>query len=224
VFGLKRFLLVVVVLAILAAVSWRYATGWRPAPETFAVQGVDVDEANGVIEWNVVAGEGADFAYATATHGAGHRDRRFEDNWQGVAAAGLRRGAVHVWSLCAPGIDQANAFNTVVPRDLSALPAAMDFDFAEGCEARPERDALIGEVRRAVATIEAHTGKPVLLRVSRRFEREYDLSSALRRPVWAAGLFLKPDYAARPWRMWRASDIRRIDGIEGPVNWNVAAS
>jgi lysozyme len=35
---------------------------------------------------------------------------------------------------------------------------------------------------------------------------------------------LKPDYTARPWRMWRASDFRRIDGIEGPVNWDVVAS
>jgi lysozyme len=24
--------------------------------------------------------------------------------------------------------------------------------------------------------------------------------------------------------MWRASDFRRIDGIEGPVNWDVVAS
>jgi lysozyme len=221
--GFTRFLLVVAVLAVLAAFGWRYATQWRPAVETFAVQGVDVDEADGAIEWQVVAGEGADFAYAAATHGR-QRDRRFEENWQGMAAAGLRRGAVHVWSLCANGVDQANAFNTLVPRDLSALPVAIDFDFAEECATRPERDALIDEVKRAATIVEAHTGKPVLLRVSRRFEKDYDLSSALPRPIWATGSFLRPDYAARPWRMWRASDIRRIDGIEGPVNWNVAAS
>ena len=31
----------------------------------------------------------------------------------------------------------------------------------------------------------------------------------------------KPDYAARPWRMWRASDFRRVEGVEGPVHWDV---
>ncbi len=141
-----------------------------------------------------------------------------------MAAAGLRRGAVHVWSLCENAVDQANAFNTTVPRDDNALPAAIDFDYAEGCEALPERDALVADVRHAASLIEAHTGKPVLLRVSRRFEGDYDLASALPRPIWASGNFLRPDYAERPWRMWRASDIRRIDGIDGPVNWDVAAS
>ena len=55
-------------------------------------------------------------------------------------------------------------------------------------------------------------------------DRDYDLAGALPRPIWAIGNFLEPGYAARGWRMWRASDIRRIDGIEGPVNWDVAAS
>lgn len=223
-FVFRRFLLIFVVLCVLAAVGWRAATHWHPAVEKFPVQGVDVGEVNGAIEWKVVAGAGADFGYAVATYGAGRRDRRFEENWQAMAAAGLRRGAVHVWSLCAPAVDQANAFNTMVPRDPGALPATIDFDYAEGCEARPERVALVENVTRAARIIEAHTGKPVLLRVSRRFERDYDLASALPRPIWAIGNFLEPGYAARGWRMWRASDIRRIDGIEGPVNWDVAAS
>jgi lysozyme len=49
------------------------------------------------------------------------------------------------------------------------------------------------------------------------------LSAALPRPVWAMANLLKPDYAARPWRIWRASNFRRVEGIEGPVNWDVVA-
>ncbi|OWK28210.1 GH25 family lysozyme [Sphingomonas mucosissima] len=223
-FSARRFLLIIAVLAVLGAFAWREAVRWRPASETFAVQGVDVGEANGPVEWKVVAGAGADFAYANATYGARRRDRRFEENWQNMAAAGLRRGAVHVWSLCEPGVDQANAFNTMVPREDDALPVVIDFDYAEGCGTRPERQALIDDVKHAATLIEAHTGKPVLLRVSRAFEDDYELSGAVPRPIWATGNFFKPYYAARPWRMWRASNIHRIDGIVGPVNWNVAAS
>ncbi|SEJ09803.1 lysozyme [Sphingomonas sp. OV641] len=223
-FRVRRFLLIFAVLAVVGAFAWREAVRWRPASEKFAVQGVDVGEANGAVEWKVVAGGGADFAYAIATYGARRRDARFEENWQNMAGAGLRRGAVHIWSLCEPGIDQANAFNTMVPRDDAALPAAIDFHYAEGCTNRPERQVLIEEVKRAADLIEAHTGKPVLLRVSRDFEKDYELADALPRPIWAMGNFFMPDYAARPWRMWRASDVRRIDGIMGPVNWNVAAS
>lgn len=222
--AVRRFLLIFAVLAVLGAFAWRQAVQWRPASESYAVQGVDVGEADGAVEWKVVAGGGADFAYANATYGARHRDARFEDNWRGMAGAGLRRGAVHVWSLCEPGVDQANAFNTMVPRTDTALPVAIDFHFDEGCTMRPERQALIDEVKQAATLIEAHTGKPVLLRVSRDFENEYELTAAVPRPVWALGNFFKPDYAARGWRMWRASDVRRIDGVTGPVNWNVAAS
>jgi lysozyme len=222
-YGLGRIVLILLSVGLIGVGAWQGATRWRPSSETFAVQGVDVDEANGAIEWPVVAGAGADFAYATATHGAQQRDRRFEENWRGIAAAGLRRGAVHVWSLCQPAVDQANAFNTMVPRDDAALPAAIDLDYAEGCDARPERAAVVADVRRAAALIEAHMGKPVLLRVSRRFEGDYDLASALPRTIWASANFFSPDYAARPWRMWRASDMRRMDGIDGPVNWDVAA-
>ena len=75
----------------------------------------------------------------------------------------------------------------------------------------------------AAKRIEAHTGAPVLLKLAADVEDDYRLSEALKRNLWLGGNFLPPAYAARPWRMWQASDIRRIDGVEGPVNWDVAA-
>ena len=71
--------------------------------------------------------------------------------------------------------------------------------------------------------VETHTGKPVMLRVGRAIEARYRLTGAIERPVWAIADAFPPAYAARPWRLWRASDIRRIGGIEGPVNWDVVA-
>lgn len=222
-YGLGRLAVILLAIGVLGAAGWRAAAHWRPSVETYAVQGIDVSETNGPVEWPVVNGSGADFAYATATRGAKQRDGLFEENWSGIAAAGMRRGAVHVWSLCEPAVDQANAFNTTVPRDDADLPAAIDLDYADGCTARPDRAALINDIEQAATIIEAHIGKPVLLRVSRRLERDYDLASALPRTIWASGNFFAPDYTARPWRMWRASDMHRIDGIKGPVNWDVAA-
>ena len=221
-YGLGRIVLVLMALALAAVGVWRYAVRWQPSHTDYPVQGVDVSEANGAIDWKMVAGAGADFAYAAATHGR-QRDRAFEANWAAIEGAGLRRGAVHVWSLCVPGDDQADAFNTLVPTDDAALPVAIDVSYSDGCDTRPERKALLDDLTRAAQMIENHMGKPVLLRVSRAVERDYSLSAGLPRPVWAMRNFLSPDYAARPWRMWRASDMRRVDGIEGPANWDVAA-
>ena len=221
--GLGRTILILLAIGVAGVAAWQSAIRWHPSIERYPVQGVDVSERDGTIDWNAAAAAGADFGYAVATRGATGRDRAFEANWQAIEAAGLRRGAVHVYSLCQPAIAQANAFNTVVPRDAGALPAAVDLNEDDGCAARPDRAALIGDIARFATIVEAHMGKPMLLRIARPIEARYRLSEALPRNIWAMGNFLSPRYAARPWRMWRASDIRRIDGVEGPVNWDVAA-
>jgi lysozyme len=215
--------------AILAALGmagiggWHWATGWAPARADWPLQGIDLPAEAGEVEWGTVRAAGADFAYLTATTGSDRRASDFEGHWNALPAHGLRRGAVHVYSLCQPAAAQANAFNTTVPRAGDALPAAVDIDFRDDCTARPEAAALVADVRRFATMVEAHTGKPVLLRISKPIERAYGLTAVLGRPNWQMANFLSPDYAARPWRLWRASDVRRIDGIEGPVNWDVVA-
>jgi lysozyme len=209
---------------LLGIAGWSGATGWAPAAARYPLQGIDLGADPPAIEWGTVRARGADFAYLVATSGADRRDAGFEANWAALPEAGLRRGAVHVYSLCQGGLSQANAFNAFVPRTDDALPSAVDVTFRQDCTARPDRAALIAELRRFVTTVEAHTRKPLLLRVGRAVEAEYRLSEAIDRPIWAMGNFLNPGYPARPWRMWRASDLRRVDGVPGPVNWNVVAA
>ena len=215
--------------AVLAAVGaigiggWSFATNWHPAASHYPLQGIDLEAAPGPVEWGTVRARGADFAYLVATIGGDHREATFEANWAALPEAGLRRGAVHVFSLCQAAADQANAFNAFVPRTQDALPVAVDVSFHDDCATRPERAAVVAELGRFIRMVEAHTRKPVMLRVARPVERAYQLTAAIDRPVWSIATFFSPAYAARPWRMWRASDIRRIDGIEGPVNWDVVA-
>lgn len=207
----------------LALGGWHYATHWRPAPDRYPLQGVDLGRNPPPVEWGSVRAAGADFAYLVATDGAHVRDPAFEANWAALPEAGLRRGATHLYSLCETGKDQADAFNAFVPQSDDALPAAIDLSYRDDCTARPDRAALVRDLTLFVKMVETHMRKPVLLRVSRGLERDYTLTAAIDRPVWEMANALSPDYAARPWTMWRASDIRRIDEVEGPVNWDVVA-
>ncbi len=211
-----------IVVGLTGIVAVTLAMTWRPS-DRFHFQGVDVSDANGAIDWWTVRKGGADFAYIRATSGADVRDARFELNWAGVYETGMRRGAIHIYSICRLAADQANNFNTTVPRASDALPAAVEIDFAPDCVSRPEPRVVLGELRRYLNMVEAHTGKPVLLKISKPFDAVYGVTAAVPRPVWAVQDFFPPDYPARPWRMWQASDMRRIDGIEGPVHWNVVA-
>lgn len=218
----RWWILFALIVASFTVALYMVALSWRPSVQTFDVQGIDVSAANGAIDWTAAKAAGADFGYIVATAGA-ERDARFEENWRGAPAADVRRGAIHAWSLCLPATDQANNFNTTVPHAVDALPPALSLDLTAGCDARPDRDTVLAELRRFIAMVEAHSERPVILLASRAFDAKYRVTEAIDRPIWSAQNFFAPDYTARPWRMWRASDMRRIDGVDGPVNWDVVA-
>nr|WP_286207718.1 GH25 family lysozyme [Hephaestia sp. MAHUQ-44] len=209
-------------MAIATTIAWTKAIHWRPSPETYPIQGLHVSAAQGEIDWNNVAAHDADFAYIRATDGA-VRDPRFAANWRGAAAAGLRRGAIHLWSFCTPARAQANAFVTTFPRSADALPAVLDIAFSDECAVRPEPAEVIAALETFLRIAETHTGEPMLLKVSRAVAKAYQPANSFARPIWSARNFFEPDYGPRPWRVWQASDIRRVEGIKGPVTWDVVA-
>ena len=213
---------IVVVLAIGAMFVWAKAIHWHPSREKYPIQGIDVSAGQGPIAWNMVAARNADFAYIRATDGA-LRDPRFAENWKGAAEAGLRRGAIHRWSFCTPAREQANAFVTTVPRSPDALPAVLELAFSDECANRPDAPEAIAAIADFLRIAETHTGEPMLLKISKPVAETYHPARSFARPLWNARTFFAPDYAARPWRVWQASDFRRIDGIDGPVAWDVVA-
>jgi len=208
-------------LAALAGALYSFALHWRPSTQDYPLQGIDVSHHQGEIDWPSVKGEGAEFAYIKATEGADHRDMRFAENWRQSRDAGLKHGAYHFYTLCRPASDQATNFIATVPREADALPPAVDLEFGGNCAARPSRDVLIAELNAFLAMIEAHAGKPAILYVTREFEDSYAISRGIQRTLWLRRLFLRPNYGERPWVMWQASSMRRIEGVEGPVDWNV---
>lgn len=209
--------------AVLALALWLYARAWAPSRDQYPVQGVTISAADGAVDWGTLAAQGADFAYIRAAVGADRRDPAFAANWRGARAAGMRYGATIDFSPCRLASDQATRFITTVPRDNAALPAVIRLAFTPDCSARPGRDLLLSELNTLVNLIEAHAGKPVLLNVTEDFDKAYDIGGGINRTLWLDGNFFPPDYASRPWVMWTASDMRHIDGIDGPVRWDVVA-
>ncbi|QGP80178.1 glycoside hydrolase family 25 [Sphingobium sp. CAP-1] len=209
--------------AALALALWLYARGWAPGRDQYPVQGVTIGSDNGVVEWGTLAAQGADFAYIRAASGADWRDPAFAANWRAARAAGMRYGALIEYNPCRMASDQATRFITTVPRDNAALPPVIRLAFVPGCTARPGRDLMLSELNTLVNLIESHAGKPVLLNVSQDFDKAYDIGAGINRTLWLDGNFFPPDYATKPWVMWTASDMRHIDGIDGPVRWDVVA-
>ncbi len=202
-------------------VVWSYATGWAPSRYEYAVQGIVVSEANGKPRWSELGATGVDFAYITAVEGARGRDTEFQANLEGVQQAGIRYGALHHFDICRLASDQATLFITTVPRNKAALPPAVQLDFSKTCTSHPNRALILSELATFLGQIEAHSGTPAILLLTKDFEEEYKVSSAIDRTVWLEGNWFLPDYSARPWVMWTANSARHIGGVDGPVRWAV---
>ncbi|MFZ2997769.1 GH25 family lysozyme [Sphingobium sp.] len=213
-----------IVLALMAAVAAAlliYARDWAPGRDEYPVQGVTIGSDAGKVDWGTLAAQGTDFAYVRAVRGDERRDAAFALNLRGVKAAGMRYGAMLEFSLCGTAGAQGTRFMTTVPRDNAALPPVIRLAFDPGCAQRPARDRVLSDLNTLINLVESHAGKTVLLNVTEDFDKRYDVGSGINRTLWLDQNFFPPDYATRQWVMWTASDMRHIDGVEGPVRWNV---
>lgn len=213
-----------IVLITLAVIPMTSAAGRsRSSERLYPYRGIDVSHHQGHIAWAKLPRQGVDFAYIKATEGGDHVDRRFSINWRAAYAAGIRRGAYHFFTLCRSGREQANHFVRHVPVETAALPPAVDLEFPGNCDHRPSRARFHRELRDFLRIVEARYGKPAVLYLTRVFDRRYRVSATIDRPLWLRSLHSEPSFGARPWAIWQVSNVRRLDGVNGHVDWNVAA-
>jgi lysozyme len=221
---MRRFGLLTAALLVLLAAAFIGAPRWTPPRAAYPVQGIDVSAHQGVIDWPRLRGQGVDFAYIKASEGGDFRDKRFARNWGSAGRAGIRRGAYHFFTLCRPGADQAANFLAAVPPDPTALPPAVDLEFLGNCTTadRMTPADLRRELSSFLDLIEKRTGQPTLLYLTAEFDEAYRVSASFDRPLWLRRIIREPRFGARRWTLWQASNFRRLDGIEGRVDWNVA--
>ena len=196
---------------------------WHPSDASYPSQGIDVSHHQGTIDWLLLPPQGVDFAYIKATEGGDYVDNRFAANWHDAKAAGIRRGAYHFFTLCRSGRDQAANFIRTVPVDPAAAPPVVDLEYLGNCGVRPSVAQFHRELADFLKLLEARYKKPVGLYLTREFDETYKISATFNRPLWLRRMIFEPDFGHRPWAIWQASNFRRLDGINGRVDWNVAA-
>lgn len=221
--ALRRVLAALLLAALVGAgLLWWQSRVWRPDRQAFPVQGVWADVHDAPIDWRLAKGDGADFAYLTASEGPDRRDDAFTEALEQARTAGLQLGAVHVYDLCAPGDRQAANFVTMVPRDDALLPPAVALDIVQrSCAQPPTEAALQSELTTFLNQVEKHAGKPAILMLTRGVESRYHLAAVIDRNIWVRQDYLRPGYAGRPFVMWTATDRYHSSAAPGPLRWVV---
>lgn len=218
----RLFALAALLALVLAGAGWWAAGDWRPARERFPVQGVEIGRGDGAVNFAALKAGGADFVYLDASDGAARRDPGFERKLDSARAAKLQVGALHRFDPCRGADVQAGNFVTVVPRDAGLLPPAVELDLDEQtCAAPPAEAAMQSELTTLINQIEAHSGKPAILKLSRGFEKRYHVAAMIDRNLWVSGSYLAPGYAGRPWVMWTANPRLRSSAADGRLRWVV---
>ncbi|WP_067737395.1 glycoside hydrolase family 25 protein [Novosphingobium naphthalenivorans] len=211
-------------LAALVAGAWTWwqMHHWLPDRAAFPMQGVEIGVDDGDVNWDSLKAIGVDFAYIDASASAFARDPRFVANFEAARAAKMQVGAVHRYDPCQPADKQAANFVTTVPRDASLLPPAVELDMlADNCPVHVSDAKVESELMTFLNQIETHAGKPVILKVTARFEARYGIAHKLDRNLWLVRDRLMPDYAGRPWTLWTANTSLANEVAQDDLRWVV---
>lgn len=213
-------LLLVAIVA--GAWGWWHLRHWTPDRALYPLQGVEIGAGDGAVSWPSLKAIGADFAYVDASASAFARDPRFVDNFEAARAAGMQLGALHRYDPCQPAGTQAANFVTTVPRDTRLLPPAVELDMlADECPVKVSDARVESELMTFLNQVETHTGKPVILKVTPRFQSRYAIAHKLDRNLWLVRDRFEPGYAGRPWTMWTANGALANEVAQGGLRWVV---
>ena len=206
------------------------------------VEGIDVFDGQGTVDWASVARSGVTFAWIKATQGTYDAQATFAENWAGARRAGVLRGAYHFFDPTEDGAAQARRFLALVgPLAPGDLPPMLDLECPDGdadclgtgaSGSAPAADIAV-RIWDWIDAVQAATGaRPVVYTFT-----SYFASSG----VDSAGLDVCPLFLAQPltpptsmpppgdacvsvpapWSMatmWQYSWTGSVPGIEGPVD------
>jgi GH25 family lysozyme M1 (1,4-beta-N-acetylmuramidase) len=185
------------------------------------LEGVDVNQYQGTIDWNKVRASGRTFAYAKATDGA-YLDTSFAQNYAAIKAAGLIRGASHFFHPDQDPVAQANLFmstmGTLQPGD---LPPALDVEITGGLTA----SAIVAGINSWITYVKAKTGLTPILYSAAGFLSPLGstVSTLSNYPLWAANWNVSCPTIPSTWQkwvLWQYSDAGTVPGIQGQVDLN----
>lgn len=212
--SLRLLLFALPILALTSCLS-----DWQDASQRYEVTGVDVSHYQGVINWDLLAADGHDFAFIKATEGKELKDKAFDANWYLAGLTGMRRGAYHFFRPeVAPDI-QANNFFTSVTLSPGDLPPVIDVEHRGKLSAVQ----LVSRVKQLSLIIEAHYGVKPIIYTGQNFYNRFLAGQFDDYPLWLARYDQNEPVTVcgRNYNFWQYTDRGKLPGVVGHIDRNV---
>ena len=206
-------------LTLAGAGGYTVYNGFTPWPSNY-VEGVDVSQHQGAIDWRALSETSVKFAYMKASEGGDHVDSRFAFNWAEAGRIGLLRGAYHFFTLCRPGVQQARHFLDQGVHEAGALPPAVDVEHKGPCRRGPTMSDVVGEIRAFLDRVQSAIGVRPVLYTTREFHDLHLKNAFPQERFWIRSLFTPPRFRQRQWVIWQHHNRARRPGISTPVDLN----
>lgn len=235
----SRFLLLIVVLISILALLALIERYWYimeansqkvrhfgiPIPNGNYVHGIDVSRHQGTIHWEKVAAMrseniGIKFVFIKATEGITRTDDKFRKNWKASKEHNLIRGAYHFYYPSRDAKKQAQNFESKVKLEPGDLPPVIDIEVSNG----KSKKSIVEDLKFMCDQLEkTYAAKPIIY-TNLHFYETYLKDDFKEYPLWISCYFDQKRFekeCGHSWKIWQHSDKGKIDGIKGPVDFNV---
>ena len=210
----------IIVRAALALVGVFVIGATSPRAEA-QLNGIDVSNYQGNVNWVSVKNAGYSFAFAKATEGTTYTDPYFAHNWYYMQQANIIRGAYHYGHPGSDPIAQARFFVTQVGNRSGAMQLVLDLETTDGrtpAQVWAWTQSFMAEIQRL-------TGKPGIIYTGYYFWRDSvgNPNNNLNCPLWIANYGVSSPLvptAWSTWSFWQYSDTGSVPGVSGAVDKN----
>lgn len=192
-------------------------------PAGYEIHGIDVSHYQQTINWKEVKqmeskGIKIGFTFIKATEGITRVDKQFRRNWYEAEQNEIPKGAYHFFIPGRNPEKQAKNFIQIVNLNIGDLPPVLDIEKS----GRISVEQMRKDAKTWLDVVEKKMGTTPIIYTNISFYEKYFEKGFEKYPIWIAH-YLQPNKprTERKWNFWQHSEVGRVNGIKGFVDFNV---
>ncbi|MBN3947676.1 MAG: peptidoglycan-binding protein [Nostoc sp. NMS7] len=194
------------------------------------MEGIDVADQDGRVDWTAVKNSGKTFAFVKATEGVSIKDSAFAHHWPTMKAAGIIRGAYHFFHPhTSDPVQQAKEFlKTLGKLEPGDLPPVLDVEVNDKVNSQSVINAAklwLAEVEKALLQQTQKPIKPIIYTFPSFWTELGNPSDFASYPLWIAHYGTKNPSIPSAWQgqyliHQYEGDISGVPGVSGRADLN----